>query len=147
MVIDSLDPLQNEVPVLLGTMRMRLHEQLDAANIKLEWAVTDLPAIPDMSPRRSLHIMRIVQEAITNCIKHSGASNMKISTGVTGESGTDIFIDITDFGKGFDAQDSIAGKVGRGIRNMHYRAEQIGARLKLHSCEQGTRVRLLLSTT
>ena len=146
MVIDSLDPLQNDVPVLLGTMRMRLHEQLDAADIQLEWAVTDLPAIADMSPRRSLHIMRIVQEAITNCIKHSGARKMKIATGVSADDAGEIYIDIIDFGKGFDSQESLGARARRGICNMRYRAEQIGARLKLHSSERGTRVRLLLAT-
>lgn len=145
LVIDSLDPVQNELPVLLGTMRMRLHDQLDAANIHLEWAVTDLPDIPDTSPRRSLHIMRIVQEAITNCIKHADTEKIRLVTGTLGEQESHVYIDIIDYGKGLKCVDENAENQGRGIKNMHYRAEQMGAKLDLDSSEEGTRIRLLIA--
>lgn len=143
-VIDSLDPVQYELPILLGTMRVRLQDQLDAAQIKLEWAVTDLPNFPEMSPHRSLHIMRIVQEAFTNSIKHSECQVMRLSTGVVVLDVPHIFIDIIDFGKGFDLSISDEKVVGRGIKNMYHRAEQIGAVLKINASNEGTCVRLLL---
>ena len=150
-VIDSLDPLLNDLPTLLGMMRMRLLDQLDAAKIDLEWAVTELPEINNLSPRSSLHIMRIVQEAITNSIKHSNATKMTLATGVVKvdhekqNKRWQIYIDIIDYGKGVDMT-SVTGECqGRGIANMRYRAQQLGATLKINSSVDGTCVRLLLN--
>ncbi|MCF6281280.1 MAG: histidine kinase [Candidatus Polarisedimenticolaceae bacterium] len=144
-VIDSLDPVQYELPTLLGTMRMRLQDQLDAAKIELEWAVTDLPEIPKMSPHRSLHIMRIVQEAFTNSIKHAECHRMRLATGVVTLDVPHIFIDIIDYGKGLDLATIDEQNRGRGLKNMHHRAGQIGASLEIASSDKGTCVRLLLA--
>ncbi len=139
-VIDSLDPLLSDLPTLLGMMRMRIEEQLNDANIKLEWAVTELPEIKSISPRNSLHIMRIVQEAVTNSIKHSSTHKMKVATGVFENK---IFIDVVDYGDGFNL---LAEKKeqGRGVKNMQYRAEQLNATLLIEQVSNGSRVRLLL---
>jgi len=139
-VIDSLDPLLNDLPTLLGMMRMRLVDQLESANIELEWSVTELPELENMGPRCSLHIMRIVQEAITNSIKHSGSKKMTLATGVENEL---IYIDIIDYGIGFDVS-SIAEAGSRGIKNMHYRASQLNASLHFSSSDNGVLMRLLL---
>jgi len=140
LVIDSLDPLLNDLPTLLGMMRMRLVDQLESANIELEWSVTELPELENMGPRCSLHIMRIVQEAITNSIKHSGSKKMTLATGVENEL---IYIDIVDYGIGFDVS-SVAEEGSRGIKNMHYRASQLNASLHFSSSDNGVLMRLLL---
>lgn len=150
-VIDSLDPLLSDLLTLLGMMRMRLLDQLNAANIDLEWAVTELPEIKNLSPRSSLHIMRIVQEAITNSIKHSNATKMKLATGVVKtceepqNKQCQIYIDIIDYGKGADMTAISRGCEGRGLINMRYRAQQLGATLEINSSVDGTCVRLLLN--
>jgi len=141
-VIDSLDPLLNDLPTLLGMMRMRLIDQLDSANIELEWAVTDLPEIQDMSPRRSLHIMRIVQEAMTNSIKHADSKKMTLRTGLLCDQEKQIYIDIIDYGVGMELEN--IELQGRGINNMRYRAEQINAKLEINSSSNGRCVRLLI---
>ncbi len=136
-VIDSLDPEQSDLPTLLGTMRMRLAEQIESAGIQLEWAVTDLPEVSQMTPGRCLHVMRIVQEAITNAIKHSGGQSLCVATGETGRK---VFIDIIDNGTGIGHPDI----QGHGLSNMQYRASMLGAELELISSDKGTRVRLLI---
>jgi signal transduction histidine kinase len=137
-VIDSLDPVLDDLATLLGMMRARLHEQLESAEIELEWDVNELPELSEISPRRSLHIMRIVQEAVTNVIKHSQAKKMKLSTSINSD---EIYIEVIDFGRGIDTN-MPENKIGRGVKNMKYRAEQIGASLELVSTEDGTRIRL-----
>ncbi len=109
----------------------------------MEWAVTDLPDIPGMSPGQSLHIMRIVQEAITNCIKHAECKKITLATGMLNED--KIFIDIIDYGIGMKIDNETPNSHGRGITNMHYRTQQIGASLHMDSGSQGTQIRLLLS--
>jgi len=137
-VIDSLDPLINDLPTLLGMMRMRMEDELNSANMELEWAVTELPDIVDMSPQRSLHVMRIVQEAMTNSIKHSKSDKLKVATGVIDNK---VFVDIIDYG---EASKKISTNISRGIKNMQYRAEQLGAKLAISNESSGTSVRLLL---
>ncbi len=144
LVIDSLDPLLNDLPTLLGMMRMRLVDQLEAANITLEWAVTELPEMKNMSPRRSLHIMRIVQESIANSIKHAQSEKMMLATGVIGAENRQVYVDVIDYGIGIAGGLDAVSLQGRGIKNMQYRAEQLGATLSIDSLPGGTRVRLLI---
>ena len=138
IVIDSMDPTLNDLPSLLGTMRMRLMEQLTAAQIELEWAITELPDLPPMTPRHNLHIMRIIQEAVTNTIKHSNASKLHISTGMTAPQA--VYIKIHDNGH----STITSHRRGRGIKNMHYRAQQLGATLDIQPQETGCKVCLIL---
>ena len=139
LVIDSLDPVLNDLPTLLGMMRVRFVDQLESANIELEWAVTELPEIDNMSPRNILHVMRIVQEAMTNSIKHSGSNRMTLATGVIDNKR--IYIDVIDYGC---ANHAAQTNKSRGITNMHYRAKQLGGELVIKHTETGTSVRLLL---
>ena len=143
MVIDSLDPMLNDLPTLLGMLRMRFNDQLEAAGIDLHWAVTELPEISNMSPRRSLHIMRIVQEAMTNAVKHSGTKRIKLSTGIDKQADR-VFIEVTDFGGGDANFDTESNSGGRGIKNMQYRAQQVAGDLQLINTPSGVTVRLLL---
>jgi signal transduction histidine kinase len=142
LVIDSLDPLLSDLPTLLGMMRMRLLDQLESANIELEWAVTELPEIKNMGPRHSLHIMRIVQEAITNSIKHSSSATMTLATGIIDNE--KVYIDIIDYGQS-QSNNNTPSSTSRGINNMRYRAEQLGGELQIKHTETGTSVRLLLN--
>jgi signal transduction histidine kinase len=143
LVIDSLDPVFSDIPTLLGMMRMRLKEQLNSVNIELKWAVTELPETEEIGPRDCLHIMRILQEAINNSAKHSGAKTITVSTGVLSIEQPQIFIDIIDSGKGMGNNiDALSS--GRGVNNMHYRAKQLGANLEINSSKAGTQVRLIL---
>ncbi len=142
-VIDSLDPLHNELSVLLGMLRSHLQDQLDSAGIELEWAVEELPELSEMSPGHSLHLMRIVQEAITNVIKHSSSQKMRIAAAVS-DSNSEIVIDVIDFVDGNPKPMEKCRNGGRGIENMKHRAEQIGGNLSVEINEQGCRVRLRL---
>jgi len=139
-VIDSLDPALHDLSTLLGMMRSRLQQQLDAVSIVLVWDVTELPNIGDLSPRKSLHIMRIVQEVVANAIKHSQASEMRLSTRVAKGDTPKIVILMEDNGVGFepDCQDA----EGRGMTNMRYRAGQIGATILFARHTGKTRVTL-----
>ena len=79
-MIDSLDDVEQDLVVALGLLRNRVQPQLDAAGIVLEWDVDELPALPGLGPARVLHVLRILQEVITNCIRHSGARVLTVHT-------------------------------------------------------------------
>ena len=142
MVIDSLDDEAEDLPTLLGMLRMRLSGQFSNANLKLHWQVDDLPRIDNFGPANVLNTMRIIQEAITNVIKHSGANNLTISTSeFTGDDQQHYArIEVADDGKGMNPA---LPHEGRGLLNMKKRADLIGGRLTIES-ERGTKIRLEL---
>ena len=95
-----------------------------------------------ISSQNALNIFRIVQEAVHNALKHSGAANIHISL----SSDKQIRISIADDGKGMD--DAPANPEGNGLLNMKARAEESGYRLSIHpGSGKGTVVELELDTT
>ena len=137
LMIDSLDENDGDLVSLLGTLRSRMQPALDQGGIKVHWEVRDLPAIAQLGPDRSLQIMRILQEAVTNVIKHAAADNLYIRTGETDDA---VYVEIRDDGKGISKS---SGK-GRGLQNMQYRAGHAGARIDIATGAGGTRVQVLV---
>jgi signal transduction histidine kinase len=73
---------------------------------------------------RSLHVFRIVQEAITNSVRHGKAKNVRI------ELATDnrfLKVSVMDDGIGLSAK--TRARPGLGLRVMQYRATILGASL------------------
>jgi signal transduction histidine kinase len=138
LTIDSMEPVETDLLLLLGTLRFRLQPRLEATGIRLRWEVRDVPPLPWLDQRHSLHILRILQEAFTNVIKHAGASEIVVTTGVRDGQ---VCVGVADNGRGFDA--GVAAP-GRGLGNQARRAEVIGGRVELESGPRGTRFTLML---
>jgi len=144
LIIDSLEPVENDLLTVLGTLRYRLQDRLGKGGIELQWNVVDLPPLPMLTPHSVLSILRIVQEAFANCLKHSGASRIAVATGLRGEPGVDemAHILIVDNGCGIDARRG----AGRGLENMRRRAAALGGQLKIASQPGRTEVLLEFPT-
>jgi signal transduction histidine kinase len=139
LMIDSMDPGEEDIVGLLAQIRSRLEPRLVDRGIRFDWQVSDLPPLPELTPGRALQVLRIVQEAITNVLKHSGASCITVRTGVAADvKGRSAYVEIADDGRGLDA----SRPTGRGIENMRRRAQAAGGCLSLHSGSGGTTVRL-----
>jgi signal transduction histidine kinase len=148
LVIDSLEPIENDLATLLGTLRLRLGDRLAAAGLQLHWAVDDVPPLAWLDPPSALQVLRLAQEMFTNVLKHAQAHHVHVSLRRVGD---DVQVEIADDGVGcpaasFDARDASGGiPGGRGLRNMRTRAQSLGARVEFDSrVGEGTRVRLLL---
>ncbi|WP_455209726.1 cyclic nucleotide-binding domain-containing protein, partial [Kaarinaea lacus] len=83
LMIDSLDEIEGDIPVVLGMFRSRIESRLRAKNIMFDWQVTDLPAVQNISPHEVLQILRILQESVTNIIKHANADIITVKTHYT----------------------------------------------------------------
>jgi len=135
LMIDSLSPQENDIPSLLGALRTRLEPQMKDSGLNLNWQVEALPVIPDFGPHKALQVLRIVQESVTNVIRHGEAKNISIKAYAEA---SHVIIKICDDGKGF-AEDVAHGK---GLNNMHYRAKEIDAAIYISSDLSGTCITL-----
>jgi signal transduction histidine kinase len=135
VAIDSLDTSQRDPLTLLGTLRFRMAPRFEALGLKLGWSVdADLPDGPELSPAAALQLLRIVQEALGNALKHSGATQVTINLQAH-EGGCRICV--MDNGRGFDVAQAPSG---RGLGHMKARAQALQAQCTIRSHSQGTTV-------
>ncbi len=144
LVIDSMEPIEDDLLALLGSLRYRLEPRLNAAGIRLVWQVRELPPLPYLTPRNVLHILRVLQEALTNALKHAGATRITVTTGID-EAAGGALISVADDGHGFVPEAERGNRPpGRGIGNMRRRAEAVGGSIAIDSGPRGTRITLAL---
>jgi len=142
--VDSLDAGDERVlNDVLGALRARLEPLTQGSAARFVWRVGEISAQPQLTAQQALHLLRILQEAIANAVKHSGASTIEVASGSEDRAGrAGAFVDVSDDGRGVSD-----AAPGRGLANMHSRAALIGAELEVDAGAAGTSVRLWLPAT
>jgi PAS domain S-box-containing protein len=104
------------------------------------------PDFPRLSSEVETAVFRIVQEALTNVFRHSGAH--KVGVSLTQKNGV-IVVAVRDDGKGIGKKvvDLEPGSVGVGIGGMKQRAKEFGGELRLINTQPGTLVELTIPYT
>jgi len=83
-----------------------------------------------------IELLRILQEALTNARRHSGARDVLVSLKLEGN---DLVAEVSDDGRGFGPEIAL----GVGLRSMRERASALGGRLEAESEPgEGTMVRI-----
>jgi signal transduction histidine kinase len=136
LTVDSLEPAENDLLSVLANLRYRLEGRMTKQGIRLNWQVSDVPRLDSLTPQQVLDILRILQEAFTNILKHADAKTITIATGFSDKS---VFIRIIDDGVGF-----VTNREGRGLSNMRRRAEALHAKLEIIPSATGTSLSLYL---
>ena len=125
----------------LARERSWLVTQVEAGNsiaARLEIAADDLA----LDPSVALQIYRIVQEAIANVIRHSGAQAMTVSIVRQGDA---LCVSVSDDGIGIARNRRKRGALGVGMGTMKSRAALIGGELSVRTpAVGGTSVELKL---
>jgi two-component system nitrate/nitrite sensor histidine kinase NarX len=83
-----------------------------------------------LPPRCELQVLRVVQEALTNVRKHSGASSVVVRVS-EGLAGTEFVIE--DDGKGFDLSSLSPGRENFGLHSMRQRMDLVNGTLTVDS--------------
>jgi signal transduction histidine kinase len=88
-------------------------------------------------------IFRIIQEALTNMFRHSGARNGSVSLS---EADGRIVVTVRDDGKGIEEQviQLRPDSVGVGIGGMRQRVTELGGSLRLANANPGTIVEVVI---
>ena len=109
-------------------------------NVHVQFIHNDIPG--QIPKDVTLCLFRIVQEALRNVVKHSGAAEAQVEL-----SGQDDGIDlcISDSGAGFSPE-SAKGDAGLGLISMRERLRLVGGQLSVESePSHGTRIRVSVS--
>jgi signal transduction histidine kinase len=139
LAIDTLSPGREGLLEALGNLRYRLEPRFRAAGVELKFAFDRVPDRLDIPPEEALQILRVLQESLTNVLKHARARAVRVEVSLA--RAPDRFVlAVADDGGGFDP--AAAAPAGRGLSGMRRRAERIGAALELVSDTHGTRITL-----
>jgi signal transduction histidine kinase len=97
----------------------------------------------DIHPEVQINIYRIVQELLTNAVRHAQASEILVQCS---QNGTRFFITLEDNGKGFDP--AAVAKPGIGLSNARNRVEYLNGKLEFTSAPgEGTTINIEFDVT
>jgi signal transduction histidine kinase len=100
----------------------------------------------DLGSERTLSLLRIFQEAVSNAVRHGGATEVRAHMFVEGMR---LVFEIQDNGKGFDSgvdHEVLRLEGHRGLANMTERMSLMGGSLEVYSTAgEGTCIRCILS--
>jgi DNA-binding LacI/PurR family transcriptional regulator/signal transduction histidine kinase len=129
----GLYPAELERNGLVPAVRELVSKAKRLSTIDIRLVVKGRPEIEDSS--KAIQIYRIVQEALGNALKHSGAARITVFMEGAGDS---FRVEIEDDGIGIPSK--LSNTKGMGLRIMRYRANMIDGELKVQRLEKGTRV-------
>ena len=123
-----------DLPTALRQMLKSLTENQPT---RVRLAIEDR-AVQVLSTEQSLHLLLIIQEAVSNCIQHGRAQEARVSLKMLKQG---IRMSVRDNGSGFKLK--TPGRTGHGLTNMAARAKKIGGRFTVVSkVNEGTRIEI-----
>jgi len=128
LVIDTTTQEQDsDLAGLLAPLRHRWSQRLDVAGIDSRWQLDGLDGLR-LGPARSLDLLRLLQEALTNVLKHSHASRVDVSVRCDD---VRLAVEVRDDGRGFDLVAANHSQSGAGLASLRGRAARLGTELML----------------
>ena len=121
----------------LAQYRYRMQLRLVEMGVEIEWKI-ELQECFFVTEHATLQLLRILQEAIHNSLKHAGAKQIRVTARCS--EGHHLQITVQDNGVGLP--DEL--KRNRGIGNMERRAASIGARFSIGNAKPGVLVEVTL---
>lgn len=152
LALDSLEADRRPLIEALAELRFRIEPSLRAAGIRLVWQVAETAGEASLAATDTLHVLRIVREALTNVIKHAQATVVWLRLAPRDDGG--LTLEVVDNGllqRGDVEQTPLPlfvpasiAQGGRGLANMQRRAAALGAVLSSGPAAEGWSVTLAL---
>lgn len=140
LATETLTPDKTELGAVIGNFLFRWEGLLRDAGVRATWQV-ELPAEGVcVAPYVALQLLRVMQEALSNVLRHADASRVRLALT---HDGTTLALSIDDDGRGIELAQA---PVGHGVDDMRSRAAAVGARFAIATPPGGgTRVALQLA--
>jgi signal transduction histidine kinase len=138
LALDALAPSDDDFRSALGNFRYRWDAQLDAAGVHASWSIDASDEGLQVPPHQRLELLRVLQEALTNVVKHAHARSVQVRVASRTQG---LRFEVQDDGHGLDVA---RVRTGRGLHNMRARAHRLGAELSVVGTSPGTCVILQL---
>jgi signal transduction histidine kinase len=147
-VLSSLDALQKQTAEIAADVQALSHElhsprllhlgvviamqgfceELSGQkNVRVDFAHENVPG--SVPADVSLCLFRVLQEALHNGVRHSGARHFDVRLRGTGDA---VLLTVRDDGVGFDV-DAVSGGLGLGLTSMKERLNLVGGELVIES--------------
>lgn len=120
-------------------LRHRLTSQRRDHLPRLHWHLS-LEAMPPLEARTALHVLRVIQEALNNALRHADAQNIVVSVNYAA-SERRLAVSVRDDGQGMASP----VKQGQGLSSMQQRARELGAQIVWLPGHAGTELLLTLN--
>lgn len=131
----DLHPSKLDQLGLVTALRGLCKELSAGYGLRIEFTHADVPMT--LQKEISICLYRVVQEALSNVIKYSGAKEAFVDLRCSGQS---LFLRVDDLGKGFDVE-SASSKRGLGLLSMRERLRLVGGTVLIESrLLKGTRI-------
>ena len=142
MIIDALSVPNGDLMFYLGLFRDRCVDPLSALGVDIHWSMTKLPETDTVAREAALNVMRILQEAVNNALRHGYLRKLSIIGCPAQDGGLEILVvNISDKRAG---PGDLSNSSGIGLISMQKRAEALGGITEFHITEDGAELRLLL---
>ncbi|MDM0016030.1 sensor histidine kinase [Variovorax saccharolyticus] len=128
----------DELADRLVPLRHRSTRLLESAGIECRWQLQRLQGCR-LGGKRGLDFLRVLQEALANVLKHSGATRVEVR--IDAADGQ-LRLSIHDNGRGFTADAGSRPTSGMGLQSMRARAARLAGTLEIRSGSSGTLLEL-----
>jgi ligand-binding sensor domain-containing protein/signal transduction histidine kinase len=150
-IVWAVNPQKDTLDHLASYIGQYAQEYFSKTGIECQLGVPAQMPVRPLSSQTRHHLFLAVHEALTNILKHSGATRAKITMICRA---TEFEIEVSDNGNGFDPVASGTGSPGstagfcNGLENMRRRLTEVGGHFLLESkAGRGTTIRFILSFT
>jgi signal transduction histidine kinase len=144
-IVWTVNPANDTLEGLVNYVCKYAQEFLAVAGLRYRFEVPpELPARP-IPPEVRHHVFLAAKEAVTNVVRHAGASSAWVRLKVEP---SHFVLEIADDGRGLAGMDEKRAATRHGLSNMRQRMEDIGGEFSLDSApEGGLRIRFTVPTT
>jgi signal transduction histidine kinase len=135
-VVEELRPTLLDTMGLVAALRWQIEEICKRANLRCHEQFPDEE--PPFSRMAAITLFRVVQEALTNVIKHSGAKEVRVALTLQNDH---VELTIQDDGVG-TTPEALSRPKSHGIAGMRHRVRVLGGRFDIDAPGHGTHIRV-----
>jgi len=125
---------------LVKFVSVGIRQRLESRKIGFDCRIRNSRLLREMEGEERSEFEKVLEELVSNVLKHSGASCVRLRLSVTAKG---LFLRFSDDGVGFDL--SPAPSSSFGIENIRFRVESLGGAISIHTAiGQGVEYSILI---